>query len=51
VLERRAIIARRLVRTTRAAIASSLPILLPHGTMEWKKIRPGRSPKKGIESR
>jgi len=37
-LERRAIIARRLEQTARAQVTSSLPILLPHGAVEWKKI-------------
>jgi hypothetical protein len=40
VLERRAIIARRLVQTARAAVIWGPPILLPHEEAEWKKIRP-----------
>jgi len=37
-LERRAIIARRLRQTARAVVRSTLPILLPQWTEEGKKI-------------
>ena len=38
-LERRAIIARRLVQAARTVVTSGLPILLSHEAAEWKKIR------------
>ena len=37
-LERRAIIARRLVQTARAEVTSGPTILLSHEAAEWKKI-------------
>jgi hypothetical protein len=37
-LERRAIIARRLVQAARPFVPRGLPILLSHGAREWKKI-------------
>ena len=48
-LERRAIIARRLRQTARAVVTSTLLILLPHERAEGKKIRSGRGRKKEVD--